>query len=288
MILVPECLICTQRIALEAARFVTKDETVLKRILFQMMDVLRSLSSKEIDSFLIGLKMMEIIREATGSRDPYKHFREACARIAQRLIPAVRDTVERSNDPLWEACRSAVIGNLLDVVSHNSPDSIDLNMFGEIPFAVNHFQQFRSALKEASRVVYLADNAGEVFFDRILIEAMRAERKGIQVHYFIKDFPFLSDALPEDIAPALMDQVATIRTIALVEPIELNQAYLDQLLGDFLEAARQADLVVVKGQANFELLMPLQLGAFFLFTHKCPVIARAEQANIGEAAICRR
>ena len=85
-----------------------------------------------------------------------------------------------------------------------------------------------------------------------------------------------------------MEEIATVKTIPLVGPVELDQGYIDRLFEGFVETARQADLVVAKGQANFELLPSMQKGAFYLFMHKCPVIAEKEGAQLGEGAICRK
>jgi uncharacterized protein with ATP-grasp and redox domains len=86
----------------------------------------------------------------------------------------------------------------------------------------------------------------------------------------------------------MIDQVATVRTIPFNKGIVAEQGYnsLD-MYGEFLSAARKADLVVAKGQANYSLLASLRLGAFYLFVHKCPVITRAEKANMGEAVLMR-
>ena len=96
-------------------------------------------------------------------------------------------------------------------------------------------------------------------------------------------FLFLNDARHEDAVLALIDQVATIRTVPLIKPIVMNQEYLHRMYVEFVDAAQTADLVVVKGQANYELFTSLLKGAFYLFVHKCPVIAQREGAKIGDA-----
>jgi uncharacterized protein with ATP-grasp and redox domains len=142
--------------------------------------------------------------------------------------------------------------------------------------------------KKLGRSFFLGDNAGEVFFDRILVDRIRAERGDMPIDYFIKGYPFLNDAQYEDVTPALMHEVADIKVIPLVKPIVMDQGYIVSMYKEFLSAARNAELVVIKGQANYELFIPLQLKAFYLFVHKCPVIAQAEGANIGEAVFCKK
>jgi uncharacterized protein with ATP-grasp and redox domains len=287
MKLVPECFVCCQRVTLEAAQRVTQDEALLKTVVFRMMELLKTLP-ENVSSFLVGLKSMEIIEEVTGNSDPYKDFRKRSTKTARQLVPIVCDTVEESSDPLWEACRSAVTGNLMDVIPGTPPDLVNGYGFPEISFAVNHFDEFRSILQRTEKMVYLADNAGEVFFDRILIERILIEKMNISIDYFVKGFPFLNDAQYEDIVPTLIDRVATIRTIPLIKPIVMNQEYLFEMYSEFLDAAQKADLIVVKGQANYELFESLIKGAFYLFVHKCPVIAQRERANIGNAVFIKK
>ncbi|OGP61661.1 MAG: hypothetical protein A2169_13095 [Deltaproteobacteria bacterium RBG_13_47_9] len=283
----PECLICCQRVTLEAAQQVTQDEALLKTVVFRMMELLKSLS-ENVNSFLVGLKSMEIIEEVTGNSDPYKDFKKRSAKTARELVQIVCDRVEKSPHPLWEACRAAITGNLMDVIPGTPPDMVNGYSFPEISFAVNHFDEFRSILQRTEKMVYLGDNAGEVFFDRILIERILIEKVNISIDYFVKGFPFLNDAEYEDIIPTHIDHVATIKTVPLIKPIVMNQAYIYEMYGGFLDAAQKADLIVVKGQANYELFEPLIKGAFYLFVHKCPVIAQRERANIGAAVFIKK
>jgi uncharacterized protein with ATP-grasp and redox domains len=281
MILTPECLICCQRIALEAAKQVTNDDATLKAVVLKTMEVLKGIPH-DVDSFLVGLKVNGIIEEVTGNNDPYCDFKKRSNQMGEKLSPMVSEMVERNPDPLWAASKAAVIGNLMDAVTNTSLDLTDMALF-EKPFAVSHFNEFRSVLQKARKMVYLGDNAGEVFFDRILIQKMN-----IPTDYFVKGFPFMNDAQYEDAALALIDRVATINTIPLLKPVATDQQYLLALYANFLDATQKTDLVVIKGQANYELFMPLIKGVFYLFVHKCPVIAQKEGANIGDAVFLRK
>ena len=111
MVLTSRCLVCAQNVALQSARFVTHDETLLKDVVFKMMDVLRDATPRNVETFLVGLMTMEVIKEVTGCGDPYKAFKEKSTRAAKRLAPLVADAMKKSDDPLLTACRAAVMGN---------------------------------------------------------------------------------------------------------------------------------------------------------------------------------
>ena len=288
MILTSECMVCVQRVTLEAAQRVTRDEAALKMVVSKMMEVVTYAASEKLDSFLVGLRSMEVIEEITGCGDPYKDFKRRSTLISERLASTLRETIEKSLQPLHEACRAAVMGNLMDVIAGDSPESVDIGNILKAPLTVDFFDEFRSALRRTQKIVFLADNAGEVFFDRILIDYIRAERGDIPIDYFIKGYPFLSDAQYEDVVPASIHEVASIKIIPLIKPIVMDREYILSMYKEFLSAAKNTDLVVVKGQANYELFIALQLSAFYLFVHKCPVIAQAEGASIGEAVFCKK
>ena len=288
MILTSECVVCAQRIALEAAHHVTGDEIALTTITSKMTDVIKDAFGNGLDSFLVGLRMMEIIEEVTGHGDPYKDFKRRCTNIAEQLAPTVRQMVLGSPQVLHEACRAAVMGNLMDVIAGDSPEEVNTSSLLETPLAIDFFDEFQSVLQGAEKIVYLADNAGEVFFDRILVDRIREERGDIPIDYFIKGYPFLNDALHEDIVPSFIHQVASIKVIPLIKPVVMNQSYILSMYEEFLNAARNAELVIVKGQANYELFVPLHIEAFYLFVHKCPVIAQAEGADIGQAVFLKK
>jgi uncharacterized protein with ATP-grasp and redox domains len=133
---------------------VTHDETALKTVLSKMMDVLKDAVYKGLDSFLVGLRMTEVIEEVTGCGDPYEDFKKRSTHIAQQLAPTVRDTVERSQEPLREACRASVMGNLMDVLAGNGPEAVDIRNLMQTPFAVDFVDEFASALQKARKVVF--------------------------------------------------------------------------------------------------------------------------------------
>jgi damage-control phosphatase, subfamily I len=239
--------LCLQRMALEAAQFVTGDEDILKKVVFSMMEILRG-APQDASSFLVALQTMELIEKVTGCADPYRAYRDRSTHTAQEIFPIMSDIVERSSNPLWDACWAAIAGNLMDAVTGTDSKLDGLCSLPDMPFAVNDFNKFRSTLIRAEKIVYLADNAGEVFFDRIL-----AEKGTVSIDYFIKGFPFLNDALCEDVAPTLIGEVATIRAIPLIKPIVMGQEHVLNMYAKFFDLARKADLVVIKGQANYEL-----------------------------------
>lgn len=288
IILTEECAGCIERVALEAGQNNgTHDNTLHRMVISRMLDVLKKAISDGVAGCPVGHRMMDVIHEVTGWSDPYKDFKRRKTRESEQLVLIVREAVEKSSEPLREACKATTIGNLMDVITFTASEALGIDSFLKIPFVVNHFDEFRSTLHSAESVVYLADNAGEVFFDKILIDQIRLQKGDIPIEYFVKDFPFLCDAKYEDAVAAKIGQVATIKAILFNRQNGMDLGFGLSVHEEFLNIIRRADLVVAKGQANYHLLTSLGINAFCLFVHKCPVIARAEEANIGDAVIVR-
>lgn len=288
----PYCIICCLRVTYEATKLVSEDERIIEKALLKTMEILKAAVLKNAGPFVVAIKTMEIIAEVTGSKDPCKEYKKRTSQAATEIMPIVIEIINKSSDPLFMACKAAIMGNSMDIIAdlHAGafPALHNICNFLHKPLAVNHFEKFKSNLKKAKKVVYLADNAGEVFYDRILIEHILREKKDISIDYFVKGFPFLNDAQYEDVIPARIEDLATIRIIPLVKPILMEKEYAKSTYAAFLDAAQSADLIVVKGQANYEILESWLKGAFYLFVHKCPVIARRDNANVGDAVLLKK
>lgn len=122
-------------------------------------------------------------------------------------------------------------------------------------------------MREAKTVLYLADNAGEIVFDRVFIEEFCDNRKVI---FAVRDKPAINDALMEDAIFCGIDKVAQVVSSGIDAPGTILKYCLDE----FLKIFRQADLIISKGQGNFESLSQEKKPIFFLFMVKCPVIAK--------------
>ncbi len=164
------------------------------------------------------------------------------------------------------AVRIAIAGNIIDL---GVADSYNLNAtLSRVliePFAINDLVSLRNALAKSASVLYLADNAGETVFDKVLIETLE-----IPVIYVVKAGPIINDATHEDAVAAGIDQVAKIIDNGSNAPGTL----LDQCSKVFCKRFAQADLIIAKGQANYESLSNSTAPIFFLLQAKCNVIAR--------------
>lgn len=231
----------------------------------------------------ISTLLHRLMREQTGT-DPYKSVKSTYNRIALELLPQVRVRAVEDDDPLNGGVRAAIAGNIIDFgvyESVNLEQSLDDSF--RMPLSETDYPSFVEAVDKASSVLYLCDNAGEIVFDRILIEALR--KRGREVTVAVKGIPVINDATRDDAAEAGLFESAS-RVID--NGNDGIGTLLESCSTEFLEAYRTADLIVSKGQANYETLVSEgDSRTFFLFKVKCPVVAAAINRNDGDIVLLR-
>jgi uncharacterized protein with ATP-grasp and redox domains len=263
-----DCIPCFVRQALDAVRFVTDDEGVHAEVLRQ---VLRAASEMDMRMAppAMGQQIHRLIRRLTGRDDPYRDVKNRFNRFAMGLYPEMKARVEAAADPLAAAVRVAIAGNVIDFGVRSDlteaavRETIDRAMGEPICGSVD---DLRDAAAEARDILFLADNAGEIVFDRVLIETLPTEK----VTVVVKGRPVINDATINDArAAGLIGRVVVIDN-GSDAPGTLLETCSDALRKRFDDA----DLVIAKGQGNYETLSDSEREILFLLMAKCPVIAR--------------
>lgn len=286
-----ECIPCFFKQALEAARIAGADESLQKRILSQL--------AKKIPDFSLatppaetGQVIYALVKKLTRKQDPFIKLKEKSNRLALKLYPELKKKVSGSKNRLLMAVELAIAGNIID---YGVKNSLDVNK--ELTRILNeehntirkrnrtnfHYSEFECSLKTAKRILYLADNAGETVFDRILIEEIKRLYPDKEIIYAVKDKPIINDALIEDALICGIDKVAKIISCGSDAP----GAAFSLCSKEFLKIYREANMIISKGQGNFECLSEeKRKRIFFLFMAKCPVVANEVRARSISARAC--
>jgi uncharacterized protein with ATP-grasp and redox domains len=269
-----DCYPCFLRQALDAARRAGADEIrqheVLRRVLEALQHIEPTATPPEI-----GDQVHRVVRQVAGNGDPYREAKTSSTRQALALYPRLREMVREAGDPLDVAVRLSIAGNIMDAgygQDYELWDTVERVLAQ--PFAIDDGPAFREALVRAGQVLYLADNAGETVFDRVLIEAL-----DVPVVYAVKGGPILNDATREDALAAGVGGVAEIVSTGSNAPGTI----LSRCSEEFRKMYEQARLIIAKGQANYETLSEAGPRVFFMLQAKCPVIAR--DAGVPTASI---
>jgi uncharacterized protein with ATP-grasp and redox domains len=271
-----DCIPCFFKQALFAARAAVDDEETIKEVLDRVGALVSEIPMYNSPPET-GREIYRIVREVTGIDDPFADLKAESIRTALALYPQFKQRLEASGDPLETAVRLAIAGNVIDFGAN--PDvqlEEEIQETVQLEPTINDSEIFKEELKSARNILYVGDNAGETVFDRILIETMARP-----LTYVIREKPIINDATLEDAIKSGLDEVADIVSSGWDGPgVSLKGGS-----GEFLHHYERADLIISKGQGNYETLSGEQRPIFYLLKAKCPVIARNLGVNKGDTVI---
>ena len=271
-----DCVQCFVRQALEVARLFSNDEKIHEQILRKVL-----IESSEMDFCksppVMGQRIHRLIRELLEYDDPYRQIKDRSNRLAMELYPKFEMKIKQSPDSLETAVRFAIAGNIIDlgvksqldesIIYKTLEDSVKNSLFP------NTIDDFRNAVDQAADILYLGDNAGEIVFDRLLIEQLPYEK----ITFVVRGSPVINDA-------TIVDAQLTGMT-DIVEVIDNGADAPGTILEDCSPAFRKrfekADLIIAKGQGNYESLSDMKKNILFVLMAKCPVIARDIGCDVG-------
>jgi uncharacterized protein with ATP-grasp and redox domains len=226
-------------------------------------------------------KVHAIVRSLTKCQDPYKNVKDQSNSMAKKLYPQLKVMIRTSNDPLLTAIKLAIIGNAIDF---GSVMRFDINTL--IKDSLNKrikntaYPRFKKVLNDANTILYLADNTGEIFFDKLLIEEFAKRNK--KITYAVKANPIINDATITDAKKAGLDTLAKVISADIGHDESSPGILLKSVSKEFLTQFECDDLVIAKGQGNYESLNDVKREVFFLLMVKCPLVAQDMNALVGD------
>ena len=266
-----DCFPCFLKQTLIAVRLGTRDGSLQANVIKGVLDEIKATDMSQPPAYSTTF-LHRKIRQLLG-KDPFKEIKSEYNLIALGLYPELKKKVENSKDPLWTAARLAIAGNVIDFGIFTSVDIIGtIERALHNPLTVDAYAAFKDAADKSPEMLYLLDNAGEIVFDRLLIEVLTG--MGKKVTAVVKGEPVLNDSTMED-----------AREIGLADVCEIVDngsdgigTILEFTSPEFNRIFENARFVISKGQGNFETLWDTGHAGgkeiFFLLQSKCDVVSR--------------
>jgi len=230
----------------------------------------------------IAQRGYQLIYQITGNSDPFHQAKVEANRAALALYPRLKEMIASSEDPLLTACKLAIAANSIDLAPNIKQVSVDeiIGIASASPLAINTYHELRSSISNSQRILYLGDNAGEIVFDRVLIEELHL-MKELEIDFVVRGKAIINDATVDDAIAVGMDKVARIVSSGSDAPATI----LSQCSAEVLKLYYSADTIIAKGQGNYESLDEEPGNIFFLLRAKCPLVANLLGVNVGDAIL---
>ena len=275
----PQCLACLAGLAHKGVNAATQDPAL------QIQTIQKALAAlsrhNPVDPAPVAAAAIQaIIAEQTGCTDPYLAAKEESTRLALAMFPALKENVAQSPDPMGTALRLAIAGNIIDFATLSQLDEDELQdhmntaadhpVQGDLPALIQRLSQARN-------ILWITDNAGEIVFDRLVLEQLDPTRLTLAV----RGGPALNDATRADAAASRIPEAIPVMDTGLALP----GTRVADSSPEFQARFTAADLIISKGQGNFETLPHDDPRIVFLFQVKCPVIEKNAGFPVGSRMV---
>jgi len=220
--------------------------------------------------------------------DPYESIKQRSRQTALKFFSSLEKRILEAGKPLEFAIKCAALGNIIDygAKAHGSLDvETELKRLDDLDFSIYDIDPFLERFKRCRRILYLGDNVGEDVFDKALIKEMKRHHPAVDIYFAARERPVINDVTIDDAKAIGMDTVARVISSGSVYPGTI----MPETSQEFQELFSGADMIISKGQGNFETLVDTAHPAlFFLLRAKCGKVAQALGVSEGSMILKRQ
>lgn len=270
-----DCLPCFLKQALEAARLVTDDKETQEKIMAKAINFLSTYKDYRFAPE-IGRRLHQIVKEQTDNNDPYCKLKKANINAALEIYPDLKRFLYKKQNKLYWVLKIAATGNIIDAAIFKDIKLEFTSVIDELekPFVINDLEILEEKLPQTKSLLIIGDNAGETVFDRVLVESLI----NFNISYSVRSEPIINDATMEDAKASGLLSCTNIISTGCNAP----GVILEEGSEEFRACFDQADIVISKGQGNYETLSEEKRDIFFLLKAKCPVIGNRLGVNVND------
>lgn len=267
-----ECIRCLLKHHLEHYPE-TASETQKRGYMQQLMQIIGH-ASCDMSAPVLTDQITRLQKDMFGIENEYggikRHFNE----VMLGYESDVRAQIERAADPLLAGLQFAMIGNYIDfgAMEHVDEEYLTglLHTAGEKVVSEETFGQLKEELQKAKHLLYLTDNCGEVVMDKLWIEQLKKEYPQLAITVMVRGTAVINDATMED-----AEQIGMTKQVRVTDNgTGIAGTCLEQMPDLALKEVDQADVIIAKGQGNYESLRGCGKNIFYLFLCKCEMFAR--------------
>ena len=268
-----ECLPCLINQVVKVAEMTNADDKdiLFRRVFTYLGDIDFNKTNPEIIGATFGM-----LKEHINNSDPYKETRAYYNNLFLGMLDKLEAQINSSSNPFEQAVKYAIIGNIIDFNPMHNSDMQDIMQHFQdadtTSLAINHVGKLIGDLECANMLLYLGDNCGEICLDKLLIKKIKEDNPNIIIYFGVRGKPVVNDSIEEDAYLVGIDKYARI----ISNGDDSLGTVLSRTGDDFNRIYQAADIVISKGQANYESLSEqVDKNIYFLLMTKCGVIAKS-------------
>ena len=254
MLIQPDCIPCILKMALSTIRNLNLEEDVARDLYCQVVAVTQSESCRwDLTNEEVVESLLTLILDRIEDPDPFQSLKMEQNKMIINIYPWLQNLVAKGDDPLYTAVKLAILGNSLDVMVSDDTLDLEKSIMSRLdaPLSREAFAGFKKKLQKSSSIVYFADNAGEVVFDKLLIETIMGSYD-IEIVVVVRSLPVLNDVTIKEARFVGLDTIVPVMENGINAP--LPGTILRRCSDEIRQLVRRADLIIAKGGANFDTL----------------------------------
>lgn len=268
----PECISCLLKTRLEFAPENTSPEMKIA----YMQRVLRAVSELQLHESapVVVRKINQIQKEMFGVSEDFSDIKVYFNNMMLEKVPELQSTLDNAEDALKLAIQYAITGNYIDFGSmyHVDESILQKYMDNAKNIEVNEceYTALQADIAKAKSIVYLTDNCGEVVLDKLLMAEIAKRNPNVKITVIVRGADVLNDATVADAAQVKLEEVAEV----ISNGSDIAGTFIDEISDEARKFLQNADVILAKGQANFETMQQCGLNVYYIFMCKCEMFAK--------------
>lgn len=254
MFLKPDCIPCILKMTISSLRKLPLDENSVKALYSDILQIpaLRGQVWETTSPEVIEDVWKKIVAKV-NSRDPFFETKSNQNEKIMLLYPFLEKMVSEAADPLKLAVKLSILGNSMDFMVADSSLAVEKSIAAKakLPLSENSYSEFRKQLEATRHLLIFADNAGEIVFDRLMIETIKRLYQP-KISFVVRSVPTLNDATLREAKAVGIDRIVNVIENGIEGP--LPGTILSRCSDEVNDLVRQSDLIISKGGGNFDTL----------------------------------
>jgi uncharacterized protein with ATP-grasp and redox domains len=220
-------------------------------------------------------KTWQVITSEFNNDNPYKEIKESYNNLLLSIYEETKQIINKADNQFITALKIAVIGNIIDFGARHQFDKEmllkQIRNSHEIIFQIDYVDQLKSFLEKGKQLLYIGDNCGEIVLDKIFIETIKEMFPNLKMYFSVRGKPILNDITIEDAEMVKMDEVVDV----ISSGAQIPGTVLSKSSKEFQDIFHSSDVIIAKGQGNYESLSDVKRkGLFLLLMSKCDFVSK--------------